>query len=232
MCGIAISKYFSIKRRKTAGQENKKSLKSNDKPEHTPGKGRESVVPPDIKRWNWGAFFLNFIWAIGNKTWIGLLTLVPVACYVMPIVLGFKGNEWAWKNKRWDNIDHFKKVQKRWSRWGVSLFITFFVCSLVLLEITFYTGEPKIGKHVASVEWLPSSATDINYYIRGGFAWIKNYDCSIPEDDFLIFAKKNNWELREKDNVLFYEKRHSNGGGVTAHYDKISKRLYVYSNHH
>ena len=150
----------------------------------------------------------------------------------MPIVLGFKGNEWAWKNKKWESIDHFKSIQKRWSRWGVSLFIVLFVCSLVLFEFAFYTGEPKTGKNVATVDWLPSSATDINFFIRRGFAWIKNYDCSIPEDDFLIFAENKKWELEEKDNVLFYEKRHSNGGGVTVRYDKLSKRLYVYSNHH
>ena len=85
---------------------------------------------------------------------------------------------------------------------------------------------------MASVDWLPASATDINYFIREGFAWIKNYDCSISEDYFLILAEDNNWKLQEKDDSLFHEKRHSNGGGVTVRYDKLSKRIYVYSNHH
>ena len=67
-----------------------------------------------------------------------------------------------------------------------------------------------------SVDWLPPSATDISYYKRDGFGWIKNYECYIPEDDFLSLAAKKGWKLEEKENVLFYEKRHSNGGGVTA----------------
>ena len=64
-----------------------------------------------------------------------------------------------------------------------------------------------------SVDWLPSGASDISFYKKDGFGWIKNYKCSIPEDDFLNLAVKEGWKLQEKDNVLFYEKRHPNGGG-------------------
>jgi hypothetical protein len=100
-----------------------------------------------------------------------------------------------------------------------------------LFFFAFHTSEPITGEHVGSVEWLPSSATDINYYKRDGFGWIKNYECSIPEDDFLSLAAKEGWNLQEEENVLFYEKRHPNGGGVTVHYDKNLKRLFVQSNH-
>ena len=55
------------------------------------------VLPPEVKRWNWGAFFLNWIWAIGNEVWIGLLALIPYVNIVMVFVLGAKGSEWAWK---------------------------------------------------------------------------------------------------------------------------------------
>jgi mannose/fructose/N-acetylgalactosamine-specific phosphotransferase system component IIC len=64
---------------------------------------------------------LGWIWAIGNKTWIGLLAMVPYIGFVMSIVLGVKGREWAWQNKQWDSVEHFNKVQKRWSFWGVML---------------------------------------------------------------------------------------------------------------
>ena len=73
------------------------------------------VVPEGVKGWSWGAFFLNWIWAIGNKTWIGLLCLVPIVGFVMAFVLGFKGREWAWKNARWDSLEHFNRVQRLWS---------------------------------------------------------------------------------------------------------------------
>jgi hypothetical protein len=29
--------------------------------------------------------------------------------------------EWAWQNKRWDSLEHFNRVQKKWSVWGVVL---------------------------------------------------------------------------------------------------------------
>ena len=30
----------------------------------------EKTYPEGIKGWSWGAFFLNWIWAIGNKSYI------------------------------------------------------------------------------------------------------------------------------------------------------------------
>jgi hypothetical protein len=202
--------------------------------ENTSGQCNASAVPSEIKGWNWGAFGLNFIWAIGNRTWVGLLTLVPIFGIVMAVVLGFKGNEWAWKNKRWKSIDHFKSVQKIWSLWGVSLFIlfiVFIVSSWGLFYYAFRTGDPITGEHLDSVDWLPSSATDISFYKRDGFGWIKNYTCSIPENDFLKLAAKKGWELEIIENKIFYEKRYPNGGGVTVNYNTDTRRLSVQSNH-
>jgi hypothetical protein len=199
--------------------------------ENTSGQGKTSIVPVEIRGWNWGAFFLNFIWAIGNRTWIGLLTIVPFVGYAMPFILGFKGNEWAWKNKRWKNIDHFKSVQRKWAIWGICVVIPLFVSFAGLFFFAFHTGELVTGKHVESVDWLPPSATDITYSKRDGFGWIKNYECYIPKDDFLSLAGKNGWKLQKEENTYFYEKRHPNGGGVTVYYDESSRRLSVQSNH-
>ena len=202
--------------------------------ENTSGQFNASVVPSEIKGWNWGAFGLNFIWAIGNRTWVGLLALVPIIGIVMAVALGFKGNEWAWKNKQWKSIDHFKKVQKIWSIWGVSLFILFMVFIISFWGLFYYsfrTSEPITGEHLESVDWLPSSATDISFYKRDGFGWIKNYKCSIPENDFLKLAAKKGWELQIGENRIFYEKRHPNGGGVTVNYNTDTRRLSVQSNH-
>lgn len=81
------------------------------------------TIPEGIKGWSWGAFLLNFIWAIGNKTWIGLLVFIPYLGWIMAFVLGFKGRECAWKNKEWDSVEHFNRVQKKWSYWGVVILI-------------------------------------------------------------------------------------------------------------
>lgn len=87
--------------------------------ENTSGQGIASVVPPEIDRWNWGAFFLNWIWGIGNNTFIALLMFVPLVNIVMPFVLGVKGSAWAWRNKRWESVDQFRRVQRYWSIAGV-----------------------------------------------------------------------------------------------------------------
>jgi Cytochrome oxidase complex assembly protein 1 len=75
-------------------------------------------IPPGVNRWNWGAFLLNWIWGIGNNTYIALLTLIPFVGFVMIFVLGAKGSRWAWRNGRWDSVEHFKRVQRRWAIWG------------------------------------------------------------------------------------------------------------------
>jgi len=82
-----------------------------------------TAVPAEIGRWNWGAFLLNWIWGIGNNTFIALLTFVPFVGLVMPFVLGAKGNAWAWRNGRWDSIAHFKHVQRLWAIWGVVIWL-------------------------------------------------------------------------------------------------------------
>ena len=91
--------------------------------ENTSGQGKSVVVPAEIKKWNWGAFFLNWIWGLCNKTYIALLCLIPLVGIIMVFVLGAKGSKWAWQNKRWDSIEHFQSVQRKWAWWGFGLFL-------------------------------------------------------------------------------------------------------------
>jgi Cytochrome oxidase complex assembly protein 1 len=81
------------------------------------------AIPAEIDRWNWGAFLLNWIWGIGNNTFIALLTFVPFVGLVMPFVLGAKGSRWAWRNGRWDSVAHFKRVQRLWAIWGAVIWL-------------------------------------------------------------------------------------------------------------
>jgi Cytochrome oxidase complex assembly protein 1 len=83
----------------------------------------QSVVPAEIDRWNWGAFLLNWVWGIGNNTFIALLTFIPFFGLAIPFVLGARGSAWAWRNGRWDSVEHFKRVQRKWAIWGVVLWL-------------------------------------------------------------------------------------------------------------
>lgn len=106
---------------------------------NTSGMGKGHPIPDGIKGWSWGAFLLNWIWAIGNKTWIGLLSFIPYLGFIMVIILGVKGREWAWQNKRWENVEHFNRVQKRWAIWGLALiFIPFIIGIVAAIAIPAY----------------------------------------------------------------------------------------------
>lgn len=96
--------------------------------------------PAELNKWNWGAFWLVWIWAIGNKTWIGLLGLISPISLIMAIILGIKGNEWAWQNRKFESIDQFKKVQKAWSLWGLGLFLVSFVLMIVIMSTSVMSG--------------------------------------------------------------------------------------------
>lgn len=95
-------------------------------------------VPPGIAGWSWGAFLWNWIWAIFNNTWIGLLALVPGVNLVMIFVLGAKGREWAWKNKQWDSVEHFNRVQRKWSVWGIGLVLASLLLSGLLFAFSMF----------------------------------------------------------------------------------------------
>ena len=78
------------------------------------------MLPSELSGWNWGAFLLNWVWGLGNNTFIALLMFVPPATFVMPFVLGTKGNQWAWAHNTWESTEHFRKVQRVWAWVGVA----------------------------------------------------------------------------------------------------------------
>jgi hypothetical protein len=82
--------------------------------------------------WNWGAFLLSPIWSICNKSWIGLFSLVPCVGTIMSIVLGLKGNEWAWQNRRWESVEQFKETQTVWMWWGIASFAVIFLVAYLI----------------------------------------------------------------------------------------------------
>jgi hypothetical protein len=174
------------------------------------GKGKESTLPPELKGWNWGAFFLNWIWGIGNGTYIALLMFVPFVNFVMPFILGAKGNEWAWRNKQWNDVNHFKAVQKKWSLASLSLFVVvlplFFILIFSMLKGEAYNQSLIKIKENAEVIALVGEPIEPDYFISGnintsgpnGQAALK-YSISGPNGsaDVYLYATKHmeSWNL-------------------------------------
>ncbi len=102
-------------------------------------------VPPEIKGWNWGAFLLPGVWCITNRVWIGLLawadpTLImslALPWLAMGFILGVKGNEWAWKSRKWESIAAFKAHQRAWAIVSFILFGLLIFCLLSIGLIVF-----------------------------------------------------------------------------------------------
>ncbi|HLC89852.1 MAG TPA: hypothetical protein VJG65_02735 [Patescibacteria group bacterium] len=94
------------------------------------GNGKNSIVPEEIKGWNWGAAGLTWIWGVWHGVWISLLSIIPLINIIMVIVLGLKGNEWAWRSQKWESIEKFNASQNKWKPWGI-VFLVLMILGLL-----------------------------------------------------------------------------------------------------
>lgn len=132
------------------------------------GQGKDTVIPAEVAYmgWNWGAFFLTWIWGLRNRTKIALLTLIPGPCFVMPFVLGSRGSEWAWQNQRWRDVEHFKLVQRAWAWAGLAVFILAFFGGVAGIEYLMNQAGVSSGPTKAAI--VPAGYT-IHRMPGGGF---------------------------------------------------------------
>ena len=139
--------------------------------ENTSGGGPNAVVPPEVDRWNWGAFLLTWIWGVGNNTFIALLTLVPVVNIVMWVVLGIKGSAWAWQNNRWDSVDHFKRKQREWALWGaiVPPLVVLLLAGLFMVVTTTMKNSDAYQLAAAQLQDNPEVVRIVGTPIATGF---------------------------------------------------------------
>ncbi|HAJ59916.1 MAG TPA: serine/threonine protein kinase, partial [Cyanobacteria bacterium UBA8543] len=91
-------------------------------------------VPDEIRGWNWGAFLMPWLWPFTNCVWIGLLSFMPQVGWLIAIALGAKGNEWAWKSRKWRSIEQFKAHQRGWTIAALAIGIPIAWMYLALLD--------------------------------------------------------------------------------------------------
>ncbi len=104
------------------------------------------AMPGELRGWSWGGFLLSWLWGIFNGTWLALLALVPGFGLIIMVILGIKGREWAWKNRRWDGVEHFRRVQRLWAIWGLVAWLLPFLIAIVLsLAISTYEDYTRRG---------------------------------------------------------------------------------------
>jgi hypothetical protein len=140
--------------------------------ENTSGQGKLAAVPPEIDRWNWGAFLLNWIWGLGNDTYIALLALVPFVNLPMVFVLGANGSRWAWQNRRWDSVEHFQRVQRKWAKWGVIILVVSLSLPAACVSVILYSlnNSDAYQAGVTAVQSNPEAIAALGSPISTGLA--------------------------------------------------------------
>ena len=99
------------------------------------------TVPEEILGWNWGAFLMPWLWMWPNQVWCGVFCFIPRLSWFLAIAFGAKGNEWAWKSRRWNSIEQFKAHQRGWAIAGIliggPISIMMWVRAIALLQAAF-----------------------------------------------------------------------------------------------
>ncbi len=127
--------------------------------ENSSGAGKNALIPEEIKKWNWGAFLLNWIWGLRNNTYIALLMFVPILNFIIPFYLGFKGNELAWRNKKWESLEEFIKIQKKWAMWGIIIIILLLVINIAIFTIA--ASKVNFFETVKVANYISKEALDV-----------------------------------------------------------------------
>ena len=106
---------------------------------------KSGPFPAELNGWNWGAFFMGWIWALGMSNVIGFL-LCFFLSGIGSIIVGIKGNEWAWKSRKFDSVEQFRAVQHTWAVWGVVLFIaSFLITGAIILFTVILAGTAAVN---------------------------------------------------------------------------------------
>ncbi len=180
--------------------------------EYKSGMGKESVLPPELKGWNWGAFLLNWVWGIGHSKFLTLLMFVPLVNVIMIFVIGAKGNKWAWQNRIWRDTAHFKTTQKKWARYGLLTWVLFIVVpfSIILYSLkgdAYYLSLDSIKSNKEVIKMI-GTPIESGYFVMGnievspdgGHASL-NYSVSGSKGtaDVYVIADKyiGKWNLKE-----------------------------------
>ena len=106
-----------------------------------------SATPEFARRFNWGAFLLTWIWALGNRCFdkvtliLLVLSFVPTVGAIFALTLAFycglTGSRRAWATNRWNTEQLFDASQKKWALvafWLIGALVVLATIALMLGE--------------------------------------------------------------------------------------------------
>jgi hypothetical protein len=122
----------------------------------------------------------------------------------MAFVLGARGNEWAWQNKRWESVEHFLRVQRAWANWTAALIL--FPVILMLFFIIIKQAMPKRAPLPPSIEVPSISSTTAESILqtRGLKVIELNFiEKNIGSIDFPIYSPFIVGKLKNNSNKVY-----------------------------
>jgi len=185
--GVPIGIYFLTKKEPVKGAGLGKRISNGGSTDEIEG----------IHKWNWGAFFLGWIWGISNGVWISFVTMIPIVGFIFRFYLGIDGNRLAWKNKKWDSVESFHNSQRNWAIAGVVVFF----CSIAYSVLAVVAQMPEDNSVNASTSYSvrgvePSSVNATSVPIVGCAYYECPYkgDCvSLPANGHCVDDSANAW---------------------------------------
>ena len=164
-----------------------------------------SQYPYDFKNeFNWGAFLGTWIWGIVNKSYIPFWDLIlgfTPLFLLFRLYCGVKGNEWAYKSKKWQDVSQFNKSQEKqvvvFGFIGVFLYMAacmLFVLGFMLLMMNI--PNEKSSENQDKTQPAVSSKLDNMMYNLVDM-YFDSYEISENENKF--YMKESDWKWASFD---------------------------------
>ena len=85
---------------------------------------------------------------LDNKSLLLLVNIIPGSIFsILSVIFLTKGNEMAWKNRRFNNIEEFKTIQNKWLKWSLKIIILLIV---LFMAIPYTPLKEKINQMIGT----------------------------------------------------------------------------------
>lgn len=104
----------------------------------------QADIDKALEKWNWGAFFCSWLWAVVHKIYWPLLILVvgcipyigQVCSLCLCVYLGLKGSKLGWESGIYKDFESYERIQRKWAIGGLIWFILSVIVSAYGVFVT------------------------------------------------------------------------------------------------
>jgi hypothetical protein len=177
-------------------------------------------MPIEARGWNWGAFFLTWIWGVGNQVYLALLVFLPGVAAVFledsllalipllvelafMVVLGVKGSEWAWRHRAWQSVEHFRRTQRKWA-WAGLVWFLLATSVGVLLQLS-VGGYLHGGSEISNASTSAAQPQGPTTYTDNEHGFSLSYSRDVLPDSEDLSSERANGQDGPSSSVGFFD---------------------------